>query len=290
MIERPGALAEGESRANRFADKSASPKNASCSDEPCAKPMEIAAAHGKVARAKFRTGPARVKARPVLEWVPRRCRNQVPLRIRITNGTIRPSRDCTSRASNSLKGRSSRMTNPASKWHHLATSNVMFCLFPLLLAVVLYTLYQDPTFNEKPDKYFTAVLTFATIAGGWLSIRGASGILDLLVRPVQRSPFHALLIVAVVALVVFMLFAKFVLDAFPNSGDEVSYVLQAQTYARGRLWVAPPPVAEAFRLFWFLDKDGKWVGVFRSGMADGHGAVFSSRTALVDCESADWCG
>jgi hypothetical protein len=69
----------------------------------------------------------------------------------------------------------------------------------------------------------------------------------------------------VVALAVFGLFAKFVLDAFPNSGDEVSYVLQAQTYARGRLWVAPPPVAEAFRLYWFLDKGDKWVGYFALG-------------------------
>ena len=157
------------------------------------------------------------------------------------------------------------MANPAAKWHPVTNSSVVFCLFLLLLAMVLYTLYQDPTFNEKPDKYYTALLTFATIVAGWLAIPGASGLLDVLVRPVQRSPFHALLIVSVVALAVFGLFAKFVLDAFPNSGDEVSYIQQAQTYARGRLWVDPPAVAEAFRQYWFFDKDGKWVGYFAPG-------------------------
>ena len=69
------------------------------------------------------------------------------------------------------------MANPVAKWHPVATSSVVFCLFLLLLAVLLYALYQDPTFNEKPDKYYTALLIFATIAAGCLAIRGASGLL-----------------------------------------------------------------------------------------------------------------
>lgn len=65
-----------------------------------------------------------------------------------------------------------------------------------------------------------------------------------------------------------MLFiAGWVLDGFPNSGDEYAYVLQAQSYAHGRLWVPAPENPEFFRLVRFIDKDGIWVSQYQPGWA-----------------------
>ena len=64
-----------------------------------------------------------------------------------------------------------------------------------------------------------------------------------------------------------LLVARLVLDGFPNSGDEYAYVLQAMTYAQGRLWVQAPPLAEAFQLWHFLVKDGIWVSQYQPGWA-----------------------
>src|SRR5262249_55060870 len=54
---------------------------------------------------------------------------------------------------------------------------------------------------------------------------------------------------------------------FPNSGDEVAYILQAQTYAQGRLWVDPPPLSEAFWQFHFMVMGDKWISEYPPGWA-----------------------
>jgi hypothetical protein len=69
------------------------------------------------------------------------------------------------------------------------------------------------------------------------------------------------------ALCSLLLVAGIVLDGFPNSGDEYAYVLQAMTYAQGRLWVLAPPLPEAFQLWHFLVKDGIWVSQYQPGWA-----------------------
>jgi hypothetical protein len=74
-------------------------------------------------------------------------------------------------------------------------------------------------------------------------------------------------IFACVALLALLLVARFVLNAFPNSGDEYAYLLQAQTYARGRLWVDPPPLADAFALGRFQIKNGMWLAQYEPGWA-----------------------
>ncbi|WP_141342757.1 glycosyltransferase family 39 protein [Bradyrhizobium sp. USDA 3458] len=59
--------------------------------------------------------------------------------------------------------------------------------------------------------------------------------------------------------------AYFVLDTFPNSGDEFSYLFEANTLARLRLWEAPPILGTdliAHRTFIF---DSKWVSQYPPG-------------------------
>ena len=57
------------------------------------------------------------------------------------------------------------------------------------------------------------------------------------------------------------------LAAFPNSGDEYSYLYQAQTFLAGRLWNALPPVPDFFTTEHILQQDGKWVSQYPPGWA-----------------------
>ena len=78
---------------------------------------------------------------------------------------------------------------------------------------------------------------------------------------------RAKIILACLFFLALLLVAKFVLDAFPNSGDEYAYLLQAQSYAQGRLWVDPPPLADAFGLERFQVKNGMWLSQYPPGWA-----------------------
>ncbi len=78
---------------------------------------------------------------------------------------------------------------------------------------------------------------------------------------------RAKILFACCALLTLLLVAKFALDAFPNSGDEYAYLLQAQSYAQGRLWVDPPPFADAFALERFQVKNGMWLSQYPPGWA-----------------------
>jgi hypothetical protein len=78
---------------------------------------------------------------------------------------------------------------------------------------------------------------------------------------------RAKLVLACLALLALLLVARFVLDAFPNSGDEYAYLLQAQTYAQGRLWVDPPPLTDAFALERIQVRNGMWLSQYAPGWA-----------------------
>ena len=66
-------------------------------------------------------------------------------------------------------------------------------------------------------------------------------------RPISASTLLALVIVAACG-VMYTLIARFALDAFPYSGDEYSFFLQAELFARGMLKAVAPPHAEWLRV------------------------------------------
>jgi hypothetical protein len=90
--------------------------------------------------------------------------------------------------------------------------------------------------------------------------------------PFVRSPGGSwarglILFACAVALLAPLLVANFVLDRFPNSGDEYSYLFQAQAFADFRLWRAPPILGDALipsRTFIF---DGRWLSQYPPGWA-----------------------
>jgi hypothetical protein len=62
-----------------------------------------------------------------------------------------------------------------------------------------------------------------------------------------------------------LLAAWFVLDRFPNSGDEFSYLFQAETLARFRLWEQPPALGTDLIPFRTWIFGSKWVGQYPPG-------------------------
>lgn len=60
-------------------------------------------------------------------------------------------------------------------------------------------------------------------------------------------------------------FSFYILQDFPNSGDEYALLFQAKTFLKGRLWNPVPNGREFFDLFHVLQYDGKWVGKYPPG-------------------------
>lgn len=74
--------------------------------------------------------------------------------------------------------------------------------------------------------------------------------------------------VALAAVLIFLVCAavgRLVLDGFPISADEFAYIFQARTYAEGRLWADPPPMAAALQFPHLWNVDGKWVSQYLPG-------------------------
>jgi hypothetical protein len=62
-----------------------------------------------------------------------------------------------------------------------------------------------------------------------------------------------------------LIFCVWALRAFPNSGDEYTYLFQADTLLAGRLWNHLDPLHQYFSLWCVFEKDGKWVGSYTPG-------------------------
>lgn len=88
---------------------------------------------------------------------------------------------------------------------------------------------------------------------------------DRLIENWSQRPFTFLIKISIIALIILSLYAFFILQDFPNSGDEYSYVFQAQTFREGRLWNSVHPEQEFFDFFHIASKEGKWVGRFPPG-------------------------
>ena len=135
------------------------------------------------------------------------------------------------------------------------------------LMVGLLALYRSQLFAERDERWL--LIAFLPLVGAviWLGLPRASALVEIIVTPIRRFDLRAVVVFALLALCGFLVVAWYVLEAFPNSGDEVAYVMQAQTYAQGRLWVETPPLIESFRLYHFFDIGQKWVSPYAPGWA-----------------------
>jgi len=149
----------------------------------------------------------------------------------------------------------------------LVRSAIALAIWFIAVAVVLWSLYSNSQFGEGTERWLIAGLLVVSAAALWLALPSACTIIEVIVTPVRRFGLLAVFAFALLAMTSFIIVAKFVLDAFPNSGDEVAYIMQAQTYAQGRLWVVTPPLIDAFRQYRFFDVGDKWVSQYAPGWA-----------------------
>lgn len=137
----------------------------------------------------------------------------------------------------------------------------------IFFALGLHALYQSLQFAERDERWLLVGLLPLSAAALWLGVPRACMMVDILVVPIRRFGLCAVVMFVLLAMAAFIIVARYVLNAFPNSGDEFAYVMQAQTYAQGRLWLDPPPLVEAFRSFRFFDVGDKWVSQYSPGWA-----------------------
>lgn len=142
-----------------------------------------------------------------------------------------------------------------------------FGLLPATLSLILFRLYRSPGFGENSDPAAWVLLLAVAGVATWLGRPGAEGVLAGVQAPTTRGGDRSVLAVAIIAFGLYLAVARLVLEAFPNSGDEIAYVLQAQTYARGQVWADLPAAPDAFQLFRFFDVRGHWLSQYPPGWA-----------------------
>jgi len=143
-------------------------------------------------------------------------------------------------------------------------------VFGIGLAILmfgLHALYESPLFAERDERWL--LLAFLPLVGAllWLGLPRAQRMVDFIVAPIRRFDTFAVIAFVLLATCAFLAVARYVLDAFPNSGDEIAYVMQAQTFGQGRLWVDTPVSIQFFRLGHFVDIGDKWVSQYSPGWA-----------------------
>ncbi len=141
------------------------------------------------------------------------------------------------------------------------------CILGCLTAAIFGGAFFKPHSRLQLAAAFLLTALAAALMG--FDRRGVFSLIDGLARPGLRRPRTALLGLMLISTVVALATAGWVLDRFANSADEYAYVLQAKTYASGRLWVEAPPLPEAFQMYRFLAKDGLWLSQYPPGWAAG---------------------
>jgi hypothetical protein len=141
-----------------------------------------------------------------------------------------------------------------------------FAVLPVVFALAMLAYYRDPAVGEKSDPIGCLVILAFTLACAWLGRPAAGALLDRLAAPARR-PVWAATVLGLLATGLSLAIAWLVLDGFPNSGDESAYVLQAQTFARGRLWADLPALSQAFEQSRFFNINGHWASQYAPGWA-----------------------
>lgn len=107
------------------------------------------------------------------------------------------------------------------------------------------------------------------LLAGWLAAKGMSRLRfpsnQLFRRRFALSERAFMLAAALTALLVTGWIAWDVLDGIPHVQDSITYLFQAQTLARGRLWAPAPTFPRFFEQEFLLMRDGRWFGKYPPG-------------------------
>jgi hypothetical protein len=163
-----------------------------------------------------------------------------------------------------------RAWGPPSAEPRASTNWIGAAVVALLVTVTVVFVFRLSAHRHGEAKMARfGVPAFGVVAalGLLLARRDARALLERVVAPIRTVPGIYLGVVAGLLFVAMLFIARVVLCAFPNSGDEYAYVLQAETYARGKLWVPAPVPGAAFNLIQFVQREGHWISIYQPGWA-----------------------
>ncbi len=154
-----------------------------------------------------------------------------------------------------------------------------FIIAPLIVVIGHFyerdlTMFIMPLFPDESDKGFPFYLDFVRLCINefiWLSLFVL--ITFLLFLFFYRKNYHLSVSargvgaagVTLASLLITIFVAYFVLEVFPNSSDEYSYIFQARTLVSGKLWEPAPNLPDAFHFNHIAIKDGIRIGRFPPG-------------------------
>lgn len=96
------------------------------------------------------------------------------------------------------------------------------------------------------------------------SLSNAPEFSDRVVRWTTQN--YRVTILSLIAIVILsLILSVWAARAFPNSGDEYTYLFQADTLLGGRLWNSLDPLHQYFSFWNIFEKDDKWVGSYTPG-------------------------
>jgi 4-amino-4-deoxy-L-arabinose transferase-like glycosyltransferase len=84
-------------------------------------------------------------------------------------------------------------------------------------------------------------------------------------NPVRLSDVVWMVTLALAGAIAAAAMSLLVLERIPHLEDEITYLFQARTYARGVLWGPAPPIAKVFGIPFTLVFGDKWVGKYPTG-------------------------
>ena len=84
-------------------------------------------------------------------------------------------------------------------------------------------------------------------------------------RAPSSSDLAIIFALALLAFAAAALLAWFVAERLPHLEDEIAYLFQARTYARGVLWAPIPPTQQAFSTPFVVNVDGRRLGKYAIG-------------------------
>lgn len=154
-------------------------------------------------------------------------------------------------------------------WIAIVLTHLIFVLLVLLLQERYWSQFWIDS-NYRGPRNFLYHLAGAALAGIVVTIATSVTLAPTIAaepklppRTVARSAFVSLVLVTGLALP--LVTSLFILDSFPNSGDEYSFVHQARGLADGEFWYEPPPLGRAMVAMRTWVFENRWVGQYSPG-------------------------
>lgn len=113
-------------------------------------------------------------------------------------------------------------------------------------------------------------LNYSQLGAGWQTGIWQCSLSRCRLAPMEERytpvDYLAIILLFALALVFALLMATYVTERLPHLEDEIAYLFQARTFARGQLWAPPPPVKRVFFTPFVLTlENGRRVGKYGIG-------------------------